>query len=151
MLTLCVAVLAVLCFQSVGSTMRFDRQREEREAVVKSRLVAIRSAEEAYCRRHGVYTDRFSDLVAEGLVADSLTLVPWAGGRRFDLSATTQISRTGKTVPLMECSATYDDYLRGLDAAATAALNEEAAAAGRFPGLKVGDLDTPNGNAGNWE
>ena len=150
LLGLCVAVLLALNFLSVDTTMRFNRQRDMRETVVKTRLVKIRAAEEAYCQRHGVYTDRFADLVSSGLLADSLTYIPYSGGRRFALSVTTQISPFGKTVPLMECSATYDDYLSGLDADATGQLNEDANRAGRFPGLKFGDLDTPNGNAGNW-
>ena len=51
----------------------------------------------------------------------------------------------------MECYAGYDDYLSGLDAGSIANLTEEANNAGRYPGLKIGDITTPNDNAGNWE
>jgi hypothetical protein len=51
----------------------------------------------------------------------------------------------------MECGARYDEYLQGLDADEVSNLTDEAMGAGRFPGLKIGDLETPNNNAGNWE
>lgn len=151
LLTVCVLALALLNMMSVGSTMHFGEQRNEREQVVKQRLVKIRSAEEAYCRKHGVYTDRLDQLVQGGLLADSCCKIPFSGGKSFDISVSTQISKTGKTIPLLECSATYDDYLRDMDSNAVAQLTDEANKAGRFPGLKIGDLDTPNNNAGNWE
>lgn len=151
LLTFCVLALALANVLSVGGTMHFNEQREEREQVVKRRLVQIRSAEEAYCRKHGVYTDRLDELVGGGLLADSLRKIPFSGGKSFDVSVSTQISKTGKTIPLLECSASFDDYLKGMDANSVRQLNDEANKAGRFPGLKIGDLDTPNNNAGNWE
>ena len=72
LLTICVLALALINVFSVGTTMRFNEQRTEREQLVKQRLVQIRAAEEAYCRKHGVYTDRFDELVNGGLLADVL-------------------------------------------------------------------------------
>ena len=151
LLAICVLALAMLNVMSIHTTVHFNEQRTERELLVKQRLVKIRSAEEAYCRKNGVYTDRLEELVQGGLLADSLQKIPFSGGKSFDISVSTQISKTGKTIPLMECSASYDDYLKGMDRNSIAQLNEEANAAGRFPGLKIGDTDTPNNNAGNWE
>lgn len=151
LLTICVLALALINVFSVGTTMHFNEQRTEREQLVKQRLVHIRAAEEAYCRKHGVYTDRFDELVNGGLLADSLQKIPFSDGKSFDINVSTQISKTGKTIPLLECSASYNDYLKGLDSNAVKQLNEEANKTGRFPGLKIGDLDTPNNNAGNWE
>ena len=51
----------------------------------------------------------------------------------------------------MECSATYDTFLSGLNADAVHDLIREANAAGRFPGLKIGSLDTPGDLSGSWE
>lgn len=51
----------------------------------------------------------------------------------------------------MECGAEYKTYLQGLDKGMTDNLTEEAEAEGRYPGLKIGDLTTPNDNDGNWE
>ena len=54
-------------------------------------------------------------------------------------------------MPLMECGAQYQQYLNGLDENSIANLVEAANEAGLYPGLKIGDLITPNNNAGNWE
>ena len=51
----------------------------------------------------------------------------------------------------MECGTTYDVFLQGLDKHVVASLMEDANAAGRYPGLKIGDISEPNGNHGNWE
>lgn len=144
-------LLAVLCFLSVYAPMRFEREQAVRETDVKRRLVAIRQAEERYKAVHAVYTGSLDTLVAARLLADSMRLIPHAGGKAFALEATTITGKSGKAIPLMECRAAYDDYLHDLDAASVAALAQRANAAGRFAGLKVGDLTEPNDNAGNWE
>lgn len=151
LLALCVLVLAVLCIVSVSSPMRFDSERAERERAVKARLVKIRSAEERYRLSHGAYAASFDQLVRSGLLADSLRYIPYAGGRQFGLRTSTTAGRGGERIPLMECGATYAQYLDGLDKASVENLMEEAGAAGRFPGLKIGDLEMPGNNAGNWE
>ena len=46
--------------------------------------------------------------------------------------------------------AAYEDYLDGLDEEAIMNVTEEANYAGRFPGLKIGDITKDNDNAGNW-
>lgn len=151
LLTLCVLVLAALCIVSIGAPMRFDSQRAERERAVKARLVKIRSAEEKYRLRHGAYAASFDRLVKSGLLADSLRYIPYTDGQQFRLQTSSTAGRGGEHIPLMECGATYTQYLNGLDKASVENLTEEANAAGRFPGLKIGDLETPDNNAGNWE
>lgn len=51
----------------------------------------------------------------------------------------------------MECRAKYVDFLDGLDRNSVANVIEDANSSGGFPGLKIGDINTPNNNAGNWE
>lgn len=150
-LAACVALLAVLCFLSVYAPIRFGRERMRREAQVKRRLMAIRTAEERYRARHKTYCAHFATLVGEGFLADSLQYIPYTSKRPFHLMVSTEILKSGKQVPLMECAASYDEYLQGLDANSIAALNAEAAATGQFAGLKIGDVSAPNGNVGNWE
>jgi len=151
LLTVCVAVLALLCVLSVSSPVRFRREQQRREQEVKRCLVAIRRAEALYRQAHGSYTADFGALIAEKMLADSLQYIPYSGGKRFRLGVAEQTGKSGRRIPLMECSALYADYLRGLDAAQVANLAEEAGAEGRFAGLKIGDLTTPNDHAGNWE
>lgn len=147
----CVIALTVLCLLSVSSPMRFEHQQQQREKAVKERLVKIRTAEEKYRIRHGVYTADFSTLVKSGLIADSLQYIPYSDGKRFTIDVTTTIAKSGRQIPLMECSAAYDDYLKGLDKNSVDNLTQAANESGRFPGLKFGDTTQPNDNAGNWE
>lgn len=151
LLMVVVCVLLVLCVASVYSPIRFDKLRNERESLVKQRLTLVRKAAEAYRADHGAYTGRLQALADSGYIADSLLYIPYSDGRRFHLEASAVTTRSGRTVPVMECSATYDEYLRGLDADAVRRLAADAGNAGRFPGLKIGDLSAPNDNNGNWE
>ncbi len=150
-LVACLAVLLTLVSFSIYSPIRFDRQQALRERAVKSRLLQIRLAEEKYKRHTGIYTANWQTLVKQGFLADSLQYIPFAGHKKFDLSADVKIGKSGRQLPVMECGANYSDYLNGLDADEISALIEEANNAGRYPGLKFGDIITPNNNAGNWE
>lgn len=149
------AVLAVLlaatCAMSVCGPMRFDEKKAVRENAVKERLVKIRNAEEAYRKANGTYAGDFRTLVNSGLLPDSLQYIPNTEGKRFSLTVTNIMTKSGRSVPLMECGATYAEYLSGLDENSVSNLMEEAERSGRYPGLKVGDITTPNDNAGNWE
>ncbi len=145
------AILALLCILSIASPMQFEREKTQREAVVKQHLLLIRSAENRYMRRHGQYTGSLDSLVANGLLADSLRYIPYSNGKQFEIETSSSISASGKAQPLMVCSARYEDYLDGLDEADIANATEEANQQGLFPGLKFGDVTTPNGNAANWE
>lgn len=150
-LSVIVALLLVLCVRSVWTPVRFGKERAARETVVKQRLLLVRAAAERYRHEHGAYTGRLQALVDGGYLADSLQYIPYTKARKFHLAASSVVTRSGKTQPVMECSATYSDYLCGLDADAVAELNAAAGMSGRFPGLKIGDLDAPNDNNGNWE
>lgn len=146
----CAIVLFVLCLLSIYQPLHFQSELAKREKVVKERLVKIRTAEEKYKKRHGTYTGDFALLVKERLLADSLQYIPFTEGKRFSLTASMQVAKNGKQVPLMECTATYEDYLDGLSENEIQEITEKANAIGNFPGLKIGDLTTDNNNAGNW-
>ena len=151
LLSACVLLLLLLCWGSVSAPLRFARQRQKREAVVKERLLQIRQAQAAYLRATGSYAASLRTLVAGGYMADSVQYIPYAGGKRFELSTTVMAGRSGRNVPLMECGATYADYLRGMDATEIDNMTRQAEEAGQYAGLKIGDLTTANDNAGNWE
>ena len=150
-LAACMLALLVVCFLSIYQPIRFDEQRVEREKAVKERLVKIRQAEENYRKVHGTYAGQFGTLVKEGFLADSLTYIPYSAGEQFELTATVEILKSGRQMPLMECGAQYYQYLEGLDENSIANLMEAADQEGRFPGLRIGDITTNNHNAGNWE
>jgi len=52
---------------------------------------------------------------------------------------------------LFEACMPFEDYLVGLNRQLIINLKCEAEDIGRYPGLKVGSVDAPNNNAGNWE
>lgn len=150
-LALLATALAAACVVSLYAPLRFEKLRAEREQVVKERLVKIRYAQERYRKANGFYSSDFLSLTKSGLLADSLQYVPFSEGNKFDLTTTVQTGKSGRAMPLMECGAKYNDYLSGLDKNAVAELIEKANNAGTYPGLKIGDINTPNNNAGNWE
>ncbi|MDP3399340.1 MAG: hypothetical protein Q8S23_09400 [Bacteroidales bacterium] len=85
-----------------------------------------------------------------GFSVDSLAYVPFSGGQRMLMKAI--IAKvSGVDVPLFEAAAPYDLLLKGLERQLVVNLNSDREIAGRFPGLKVGSIDAPNNNAGNWE
>ena len=151
LLVFCVLVVGALCVASIWQPIRFERMRTEREQVVKRRLADIRRAEEKYHATAGRYTADFDSLVAGGYLADSLQYIPYTPKKRFELYVTMQLAKSGRQIALMECRAPFTDYLQGLDKQHIVRLIEQESAAGRYPGLKIGDITTPNNNAGNWE
>ncbi len=85
-----------------------------------------------------------------GFVVDSILYIPFSGGKKMLMKAI--IARvSGVDVPLFEASAPYDYLLLGLDRQLIVNLNSDRDISGRYPGLKVGSIDAPNNNAGNWE
>lgn len=143
-----VAGLLCICVLSVWQPIRFQQQRSEREQVVKQRLQTIGDAQTRFLAQYGHYAASLDSLD----VPDSVKLIPGSSSEfRFVLRTGMKKNRDGRNVPVMECGAVYEDYLEGLNANEIANLNEEAAAQGRYPGLRIGDINIPNHHAGNWE
>lgn len=95
----CVFLLALLCIPSIGAPIHFNHERNRRERAVKVRLMTIRTAEEQYQARHGVYAGSFKELAQSGLLADSLSFIPYTEGIRFSLTATTLLARADGRSP----------------------------------------------------
>lgn len=147
----CVALLVVLCWLSISAPMRFDAQRHQREQAVIGCLLQIRAAQESYHTAHGTYAPSVDSLVGARLLTPTDAVIPHSGGRKFEIRTAVATGASGAAVSLMECGATYDDYLQGLDPQEIERLTREANDNGKFAGLKIGDLTTPDNNAGNWE
>ena len=58
---------------------------------------------------------------------------------------------SGIEIPLFEATIPYDDLLNGLDRQLIVNLKAEKEDMRQYTGLKVGDIENPNNNAGNWE
>jgi hypothetical protein len=57
----------------------------------------------------------------------------------------------GIHVPLFEARAPFDTYLADQDLQELANLNDKEKKLEHYQGLKVGSIDAPNNNSGNWE
>ncbi|MFA7115704.1 MAG: hypothetical protein WC140_00510 [Bacteroidales bacterium] len=81
---------------------------------------------------------------------DSIKFIPYSGGVPIELKSIVK-SVSGVNVPLFEASMPYDNFLKGLDRQLIVNLKASKEDLGRYPGLKVGSITSPNNNAGNWE
>ena len=83
---------------------------------------------------------------------DSLRYVPYAENKiEFKIAAGKFKTMSGVIVPVFEASVTNDILLHGLNKQLLINLNDEKLQMNHFPGLKVGDVNAANNNAGNWE
>lgn len=85
-----------------------------------------------------------------GFNIDSLRFVPLVGNE-FDMKAVMYKSISNIIIPLFEAGVTNDVYLKGLDRQLVVNLNDDQKKMNKWPGVKVGSVDSPNNNAGNWE
>lgn len=89
-------------------------------------------------------------LKRNGFIIDSIQYIPFSGKKKFEMKAI--IGKvSGVDVPLFEACAPYDLLLGGLKRQLVVNLNYERTSSDKYPGLKVGSVDAPNNNAGNWE
>ena len=81
---------------------------------------------------------------------DSLAFIPFSGGDSISLKADIR-EVSGVKVPLFEARAPFKSLLKGLDEQLVVNTIAEKEDLELYPGLKVGDIEKPNNNAGNWE
>ena len=84
-----------------------------------------------------------------GFKVEDLKVIPFSN-KPILMDAVVKVV-SGVDVPLFEACMPYEDYLVGLDRQYIINLKCEAEDMGKYPGLKVGSVDAPNNNAGNWE
>ncbi len=82
---------------------------------------------------------------------DSIRYVPFTDNAQFEMEASTYQSASGIAVPLFEARVPFAVYLQGLDKQEINNLIDARRIQEKFEGLKVGDISSPNNNAGNWE
>jgi len=81
---------------------------------------------------------------------DSIAFIPYSGGQRMIMRST--IAKvSGVDVPLFEAAAPFDILLGDLDRQLLINLKADRKKMNKYEGLKVGSVDAPNNNAGNWE
>lgn len=87
----------------------------------------------------------------KGFNADSLRYVPFTNGAQFSMATKNDTTKSGAPLHLLEVKTPYTTYLNGLDKQQIVNLIDIQEKLGKYPGLMIGSLETPNNNAGNWE
>ena len=85
----------------------------------------------------------------EHFVVDSLAFIPFSGDSIIMASTIKRVS--GVNVPLFEASMPWKSLLKGLNNQLRINLDSQCEDQGKFKGLQVGSVESPNNNAGNWE
>jgi len=87
----------------------------------------------------------------KGFPIDSIAYVPFTNNARFEMEASMYLSTSGIKTPLFEARVPFSVYLQGLDEQEIHNLIDARRTQGKYEGLKVGDITSPNNNSGNWE
>ncbi len=84
--TIIIIVLIYFLVESIMKPIRFNREKDRREAAIKERLIDIRTAQDAFKSVKGYYTGSFDTLITF-LETDSLPLVFKRGSLTDDMIA----------------------------------------------------------------
>ena len=91
-------------------------------------------------------------LFPKGFNVDSLRYVPFGNGAEFEMRTGCDSSgKSGNKIYLFEAKTPYRTYLEGINRDELNNLIDLQQELGRYAGLKVGDAEVGNNNAGNWE
>lgn len=94
-----------------------------------------------------IYAERFT---AESI--DKIAIIPHSDNVKFELKVNdSYVNSIGIKFPLFEASAHYTTFLSDLNRQELVNVIDIQEKLFKFPGLKVGAVDEPNNNAGNWE
>ena len=88
----------------------------------------------------------------KGFCPDSLRYIPFGNGAEFEMAVGCDSSnKSGTKIYLFEAKTPYTVYLNGMNKTELANIIDDQVKLDRYPGLKVGDAEIGNNNAGNWE
>ncbi len=102
-------------------------------------------------KRDTMWVAVMDTLFPKGFNPDSLRYIPFGNGTTFEMNVKNDTAKSGAPVFLFEVKAPYETYLDGLDRQEIVNLKDLDTKLGRFSGLMVGSIETPNNGAGNWE
>ena len=125
-------------------------QEAEKAGLVK--LNKQGEVEEFIFSRDTMWVLALDTLYPKGFNADSLRYVPFGNGAEFELrTGCDSSSKSGNKLYLFEAKTPYRAYLEGINKDELNNLIDLQEELGRYAGLKVGDAEVGNNNAGNWE
>jgi hypothetical protein len=122
-----------------------DKQLEEgmteKEAVKKGHI-----------KRDTTYVPMIESLFSKDYPIDSLRYIPFSNGQEFELEKAEIVTGSaGIKVKVMCAKAPFTSYLSDLDKQELINLIETTEKLEKYPGMKFGDIEEANNNAGNWE
>lgn len=89
-------------------------------------------------------------LTAENV--DQIIYIPYTDKQRFEVEVNNEYKTSqGISIPLFEARAPFSTYLCDLNEQELVNLIDKEQKLDHYAGLKVGSIDAPNNNAGNWE
>lgn len=102
-------------------------------------------------RRDTVWVSVIDTIFGGNFNADSIKYIPFSNGKIFEMATRSDTTDKGQPLNLFEAKADYDTYLSDLDKQELINLKDMQTKLFKYCGLKVGDIESPNNNAGNWE
>lgn len=106
-------------------------------------------------RRDTIYENMLQVLYKGEYTAENIaeiTLIPYTDNMQFEVEVNNDYTTSqGIRVPIMEARAPFSSYLGDLDAQELVNLIDKEQKLDHYAGLKFGDMEAPNNNAGNWE
>lgn len=83
---------------------------------------------------------------------DELITIPYSNGVQFEVNVNNwYFGANNILIPLMEVKAPFETYLDEVNHQETLNLIDLQKKLNKYPGMKVGSIEEPNNNAGNWE
>ena len=102
-------------------------------------------------RRDTMWVAVTDTIFKKGFNPDSLAYVPYGNGAKFKMEVRKDTMKSGAPLNLFQAQVDYDVYLNGLNHQELLNLKDMQTKLGKYCGLRVGDIEQPNNNAGNWE
>ena len=102
-------------------------------------------------KRDTMWVSVLDTIFPKGFNADSLRYVPFGNGKQFEMASRQDTTKSGAPLNLFQAQTPYETYIGDLDKQLIINLKDVQTKLGKYCGLRVGDIESPNNNAGNWE
>lgn len=130
-------------------------EQKAAEIVRRGNMKEIADNELQGFRRDTVFENLIEALYGNRYTSETINdlgIIPFSDKVPFEIKVNNNYSGPNSIViPLMEVKAPYESYLKDINKQEMLNLIDLQTKLDKYPGLKVGSVDEPNNNAGNWE
>ncbi len=102
-------------------------------------------------KRDTLWVAVLDTIFPRGFNPDSLRYVPFGNGAQFEMYIKNDTAKSGAPIFLFQANTPYETYLQGLSKQEINNIKDIQEKLGKYAGLMVGSIETPNNGAGNWE